>query len=96
LQKIYVSNLRHRVYTFGKLVDTLAEIIPELTPLNCIEILSQKDGKTKDLDGLYYIASITYSYGMTNMHPYQPHMHMILCSELDSEGMENPEGRPIE
>lgn len=96
LQKIYVSNLRHRVYTFGKLVDTLAEIIPELTPLNCIEILSQEDGKTKDLDGLYYIASITYSYGMTNMHPYQPHMHMVLCTELDSEGMENPEGGPIE
>jgi len=95
LQKIYISNLRHRVYTFGKLVDTFAEIIPELTPLNCLEIISQEDGKTKDLDGLYYIASVTYNYGMTNVHPYQPYMHMVLCSELDSEGMESPEGGPI-
>ncbi|HOB26243.1 MAG TPA: hypothetical protein PKG93_03765 [Bacilli bacterium] len=95
LQEIYISNLRHRVYTFGKLVDTFAEIIPELTPLNCVEIISQENGKAKDLNGIYYIASITYSYGMTNTHPYQPYMHMVLCSELDSKGMENPEGEPI-
>lgn len=95
LQKIYISNLRHRVYTFGKLVYTLSEVIPELTPLNCLEIVSQENGKTKDLDGLYYIASITYNFGMTNVHPFQPYVQMVLCSELDSKGIESPEGGPI-
>lgn len=96
LQRIYISNLRHRVYTFGRVVDTAAEVIPELTPLSCLEVLSQEDGKTKDLDGLYYVASVTYNYGMTNVYPYQPFVYMVLCSELDSEGMESSEGGPIE
>lgn len=95
LQEIYISNLRHRVHTFGKLVDTFIEVIPELTPLSCIEIVSLEGDKLKDLNGLYYIASVTYNYGMTNTHPYQPYMRVVLCSELDSKGMENPEGEAM-
>jgi len=96
LQEIYISNLRHRIHTFSRLLTFKAEAIPEITPISCIEIISESNGKTKELDGIYYVASVKYTFGMTNTYPDLPYMDLYLCSELDSKGLANPEGRPIE
>lgn len=96
LQEIYATNLRHRVYTFSKIVQVNTDLIPDITPLSCIEVISQdEDGKLKELDGLYYVASVTYNFGMTNNYPTQPFVNLILCTDNEIEGIESVEGGPI-
>lgn len=96
LQEIYISNLRHRMHTFSRLITFRSEAIPEITPMHCVEILSEANGKVKELDGIFYVAAIKYVFGMTHRHPEPPYMDLCLCSELDSKGAEPAEGRPIE
>ena len=96
LQEIYISNLRHRMHTFSRLITFRSEAIPEITPMHCIEILSESNGKVKELDGIFYVAAIKYVFGMTHRHPGSPYMDLCLCSELDSKGAADPEGKPIE
>ena len=49
-----------------------------------------------DLDGIFYVLSVTYTFGMTQEYPIQPMMSLTLSSELDARGMEKPEGKAIQ
>ena len=95
LQEIYISNIRHRMHAFSRIIAFENQAIPEITPLNCIEMISEEDGNTKELDGIYYILEIKYIFGMTNKHPLIPKMILTLSSELDSKGMQKPEGKAV-
>lgn len=95
LEQIYLSNIRHRIHTFSRLLSINMPALPELDPISCVEIIRQKDGQIKDLDGIYYIASVTYTYGMTQIYPIQPTMSLLLCSELDAKGSVSAEGKAI-
>lgn len=93
LQEIYISNIRHRIYTFSKMLELDAFSIPDITPINCIEIINEKsNNKSSVYDGIYYVASIKYTYGESPNRFINPTMHLVLCSELDVKGMESPEG----
>ena len=94
LLEIYLGNLRQRVSTFSRLLSLTTTAVPELTPVDSVELINEKDGSRKDLDGTYYIASISYTYGMTEYHPTVPLMTLTLCSELDAKSMDKPEGKP--
>ena len=96
LQEIYVSNLRQRIHTFSRLLSFKSDPIPGITPAHCLEIISETGkGEVKELDGIYYVMSITYEFGMTNTYPFAPVMQLHLCTETDSVGKESPEGKPI-
>jgi hypothetical protein len=92
LQQIFLSNFRHRIMTFSRLIHINTMAIPELTPIDSIEIINETDGNRKDLDGLYYIVSVAYTYCMTNESPTYPMMSLFLCSELDMNSVDAPEG----
>lgn len=94
LQEIYLSNLRHRIHTFSRIVAIKTHAVPDITPFNYIELANEKDGDRRELAGIYYILSITYIYGLTNES--SPMMSLILCSETDYKGMESPEGDAIQ
>lgn len=95
LQEIYVSNVRQRVHTFSRLLYVTSEALPEITPINCIEIVNDKNGESGYVDGLYYVASVKYNFGMTQRHPITPSMELCLCSEIDVNGSDSPEGKGI-
>lgn len=96
LRKIYMSNIRHRVHSFSKIIKISVPVIPELTPVDCVELIKQKDGQIQDLDGIYYILEINYTYGAAAVSSGQIAMHLTLCSELDMLGYEKAEGKPVE
>jgi len=95
LQEIYISNIRHRIYTFSRMLSLTVSAYPDITPIDCIEIYNETDGKTKIYDGIFYVASVKYIYGESHSRPFAPMMHLVLCSETDIAGMENPEGSAI-
>lgn len=95
LEQIYLSNLRQRIHSFSRLLSIGMNALPELTPNSCIEVIRQADGQIRDLDGIYYVASVTYIYGMTQIYPTQPTMTLLLCSELDTKGNSSAEGETI-
>ena len=95
LQKIYVSNLRHRIYTFSRIMSLSLLPIPDITPIDCIEVIKEFKGSVKDLDGIFYVLSVSYTYGMTNNSPIQPIMSLTLSSELDAKSMQAPEGKAV-
>jgi len=95
LQEIYVSNLRHRIHTFNRLLAFTTEARPELTPIDTIEIINQSSGDLKELDGLYYNAAVKYVFSETNVTQFRPKMSIYLCSEIDANSIESPEGSAI-
>lgn len=96
LNEIYLSNFRQRIFTFSRMM-TLNNIItvPDITPLDCIEIVKDRNGEAQDINGVYYVISVTYHYGMTSQHPMQPSMDLVLASETDKYGIDYPEGKKI-
>lgn len=96
LQEIYISNMRQRIHTFSRIIDINVSPIPNITPITCVEILKGSKGYVSDLDGIFYVLSVTYTFGMTQEYPIQPMMSLTLSSELDARGMEKPEGKAIQ
>lgn len=96
LQKIYLSNLRHRIYTFSRIMSINTMPIPDITPIDCVEVIKYYKGMVRDLDGIYYVLAVSYTYGMTNENPMQPTMSLILSSELDAKSTNKPEGKAIQ
>lgn len=92
LHEIYISNVRHRIFTFSKILYLNTEAYPDLTPIDSVEIVNESAGQKKAYDGIYYIASIKYIYGESPSRPMKPQMELVLCSETDITGIENPEG----
>lgn len=95
LQEIYISNLRHRLYTFSRMLTMTLSAYPDITPIDCIEIYNEKDGKTKIYDGIFYVVSVRYFYGESHSKPISPMMQLILSSETDVTGNEKIEGSAI-
>ena len=95
LQEIYISNLRQRVHTFSRLLYVTSEALPEITPINCMEIVNNHNSEPGYVDGLYYVASVKYNFGMSQRHPITPSMELCLCTEIDNNGMTSPEGKGI-
>jgi len=95
LSKIYVSNLRQRIHTFSRILNIVTLSIPEITPFHCIELISQKNGDTKEMDGLYYVGAVDYRFSNANVGLLPNTMSLYLFSEVDSEGAESPEGSAI-
>jgi len=92
LEKIYISNLRQRLHTFSRIVTLETAAIPDLTPFKSIELISQYKGNIKELDGLFYIADIEYNYISLQNATNNATMTLYLISEVDSYGMNEPEG----
>ena len=70
--------------------------IPDITPIDCVEVIKYYKGMVRDLDGIYYVLAVSYTYGMTNENPMQPTMSLILSSELDAKSTNKPEGKAIQ
>lgn len=96
----FINNLRHRVHTFSRMLTINMHAIPDLLPIDTIEISHVVGGENKPLGGLYYIASITYTYpgrsGVSAMYHTTPTMKMLLISELDAFSNKGKEGDTIQ
>lgn len=95
LHEIYLTNVRHRLYTFSKMLQLTTNAYPDITPLDCVEIVNEIDGEKRNYDGIYYVASIKYIYGESNSKPNSPVMELILCSDTDTIGKDKTEGAAI-
>lgn len=95
LSKIYVSNLRQRIHTFSRILNINTLSIPEITPFHCVELISQENGDTKEMDGLYYVGAVDYRFSNSNVGLLPNTMSLYLFSEVDSKGAESPEGSAI-
>lgn len=100
LLTIFISNLRHRIHTFSRSLTLNMHAIPDLLPIDTIEISHVVGGEDKPLGGLYYIASIKYIYpgksGVSAMYHVTPTMELFLISELDSYSNKGKEGDTIQ
>ncbi len=95
LQEIFISNLRHRIHTFSRILKLSIPAIPDLKPIDIIELVHDVGGILLPFDNLYYIISVSYSYPMNNASFQIPMMHLYLSTDLDIRSTMNPEGRTV-
>jgi hypothetical protein len=92
LQKNYVSNYRHRIYTFSKVLSLTMPAIPDILPIHYIKIVNDRKGTKQPYNGLYYVLSVHYTYYETPTRPEEPTMQLLLSSEMENKGTDNAEG----
>jgi hypothetical protein len=96
LIKNYISNLRHRVNTFSRIITVNLLAIPDITPLDTIELDHTFNGQTRPFENIYYVGAVSYYYpGNTGSLNILPSMVLYLLSETDSMSVMSPEGAPI-
>lgn len=98
IKQNYIDNLYSRAHVFRKIVNIKTIAIPDLTPLNSIEILPGENkniGNSNIYNGVYSIISVEYIYNNTYNTDQFPIMNLVLCTDTEDKGQEKTSGQSV-